>query len=67
MEEARKVAMAWQLTTVKSKKKAILEAQKEQRTVHFCYANGHLSLQKMQSWSRTITNVKAGLCSEHLL
>ena len=40
---------AWQLTKVQSKKEVILEAQREQRTVHFSNAHGHLSSQKMRS------------------
>ena len=33
----------WQMTRVKSKKEVIQVAQKEKRTVHFCFVNGHLS------------------------
>ena len=33
---------AWQMTNVKSKSVVFLEAQKEQRTVHFATQMGHL-------------------------
>ena len=45
MRKARKIP-GWQMTKVKSKEEVILEAQKERRTVHFCYADRHLPSQK---------------------
>ena len=65
-KEWEKLEKFWTGTKVKSKREVILEAEKEQRTVHFATLMDICHFKKMQSWSRTITSVKAGVWSEHL-
>ena len=55
---------AWQVTQVKSKKEVIQEAQQEQRTCPFCYADGHPSPQECGVRAEISEKRKAGLYSE---
>ena len=49
---------AWQLTKVKSKREDS-GSTKRAKNSPFCYADGHLSSQKMRSWNRSIRSTEA--------
>ena len=60
-EKLEKIS-AWDLTSLKSKKKVIDEARTSGATVHFCIINGHLSSEKL-NWRQNTRNTKVELYS----
>ena len=61
VREARNM-FAWQMTEVKRKREAIQEAQREQRTVLFCHADGHLSSQECEV-ATTLSEIQRRVCT----